>query len=101
MPSVVEIVSLPLWGCAAEAGGHWPWAPAWMCIACGAPLSRLFVRIVTWALLPSRRISARPLARTRLVGIGVRPPGKLSLEAVVAVLGALAFLLSSEPPPLM
>src|SRR3954471_15235224 len=103
MPSVVEIVSWPLWVCAADAGGHWPWAPAWMCMACGAPLSRLLVLIVTWALSPSRRMSARPVAETRLVGMGFSPPGKLSVDAVVLVVfGVLAPLdeLSSELPPL-
>src|SRR4051794_38862972 len=43
-------------------------------------------------------MSARPLAVTWLVGTGVRPPGKLSVDALVVV---LAFLSSELPPPLM
>src|SRR3954471_16421778 len=99
MPSVVEIVSLPLWGWAADAGGHWPWAPAWMCMACGAPLSRLLVLIVTCALSPSRRTRGRPGGERRVGGRGFSPPGKLSVDAVVLVVfGVLAPLeeLSSE-----
>src|SRR4051794_342119 len=99
MPSVVEIDEWPLWSPAAEAGGHWPWPPAWMCIACGAPSSRSLVLIVTVAELPSSLMSARPSAVILFFGIGVRVPGKLSPEAVVAVFEPVeAELLSSEPP---
>src|SRR3954447_20083142 len=84
----------PLCSLAADAGGHWPAAPAWMCIAWGAWLSSPLALSVTVATLPLSWRSAFPEPSTRLVGTG----GSLPDTSVPD-----AFLpeepLSEEPPP--
>src|SRR5258707_491122 len=41
MPLLVLIDRCPLCGRAADAGGHTPLPPAWMCRACGEPVGGL------------------------------------------------------------
>src|SRR5271157_4341655 len=70
MPSVVLIVRCPLCGRAAEAGGHSPLPPAWMCIACTSAASSSNPAVVTVnvATFPLRRTVAFPEPVTWLVG---------------------------------
>src|SRR5262245_37655047 len=72
-PSRVLIVRCPLCGCAAEAGGHTPRAPAWMCIACLLS-TRPWLATVTVRRLPLRRMLTSPDPVTWLVGTGPRVP---------------------------
>src|SRR5690349_1017745 len=92
MPLLVLIDRCPLCGCAADAGGHTPLPPAWMCIACGALSSPLASR-VTVATSLFRRTVPEPRPVTWFVGTGVKlaangvPEGleePLELKAITA-----------------
>src|SRR5919204_3989028 len=95
---MVLIARWPLCRRAAEAGGHTPRAPAWMCIACLAS-SRPLVVPVTVRTVPLRRMTTSPVPVTRLVGTGPRGLRSLSPAgpaAVVRTAPAPVFL--SLPP---
>src|SRR4051794_4615268 len=78
---------------AAEAGGHWPAAPAWMCIAWGALFSRPFASSVTEAVLPLKAMEALPVPVTWFVGTGLMGRGMAPAAA------PLDDFLSEEPEP--
>src|SRR5512132_949257 len=97
---MVLMARWPLWRFAADAGGHTPRAPAWMCIAC-LPSTSPWAATVTARVVPSRRMAMSPAPVTWLVGTGPRVPLSLSPGGsagvlLVPALAAVGFL--SLPP---
>src|SRR5690242_20087120 len=94
-PSSVLIDRWPPWFLAALPGGHTPFVPAWMCIACTL-LSRPVVLTVTVTSWPLSRTFASPTPSTWFVGTGAswassgRPVGLGGGES--------AFALSPDEP---
>src|SRR3954466_6559785 len=97
---MVLIARCPLWRFAADAGGHTPRAPAWMCIAC-LPSTSPCAATVTVRVVPSRRMAMSPAPVTWFIGTGPSAPLSLSPagSAAVALLAVLAAVgLLSLPP---
>src|SRR3954462_10006840 len=74
---MVLIARCPLWRFAADAGGHTPRAPAWMCIAC-LPSTSPCAATVTVRVVPSRRMAMSPAPVTWFIGTGPSAPLSLS-----------------------
>src|SRR3954451_12029629 len=97
---MVLIARCPLWRFAADAGGHTPRAPAWMCIAC-LPSTSPCAATVTVRVVPSRRMAMSPAPVTWFIGTGPSAPLSLSpagsaAVGLLSVLAAVGFL--SLPP---
>src|SRR4051794_17367824 len=97
---MVLIARCPLWRFAADAGGHTPRAPAWMCIAC-LPSTSPCAATVTVRGVPSRRMAMSPAPDTWFIGTGPSAPLSLSPagSAAVGLLPALAAVGFLSLPP--